>query len=262
MLPLHHRGTALPSIAFFDDFDGTGLDLEVWVPHYLPQWSSRALSAAKHAIEGSELRLTIPPEQGIWCEGDHEPPLRVSGVQSGVFSGPVGSTVGQQAFREGLVVREEQTEMWGWTPEYGLIEIRARMELTPRSMASLWLSGLEREPEESGEICVFEIFGESVENGGTEVGQGIKHFRDPALTWDFEAPCLALDVREPHVYAADWRPDGVRFCVDGVEVRRSSRAPAYPVQAMLAVFDFPEKDPAGEHAEHVPLLAVDWIRGS
>jgi Glycosyl hydrolases family 16 len=262
MLPLHHRGTALPSIAFSDDFDGPLLDLEVWVPHYLPQWSSRALSAATYEVAGSELRLTIPPRQGIWCEADHEPPLRVSGVQSGVFSGPVGSTVGQQAFREGLVVREEQGEMWGWTPQYGVIEIRARMKLSPRSMASLWLSGLERRPEESGEICVFEIFGESVDDGGAEVGQGIKHFRDPALTWEFDAPRLELDVSEPHVYAADWRSGRVEFLVDGQSVKTVEQAPAYPVQAMLAVFDFPEKDPAGEHAEHVPLLAVDWIRGS
>jgi hypothetical protein len=27
---------------FCDDFDAEGLDTEVWIPHYLPQWSSRA----------------------------------------------------------------------------------------------------------------------------------------------------------------------------------------------------------------------------
>ena len=43
---------------------------------------------------GSELRLTIPPGQGLWCAGDHEPPLRVSGIQSGVWSGPAGGTAG------------------------------------------------------------------------------------------------------------------------------------------------------------------------
>jgi len=249
----------LPSIAFFDDFDGTGLDLETWVPHYLPQWSSRALSAATYEVAGSELRLTIPPGQGVWCEGDHRPPLRVSGVQSGVFSGPVGSTVGQQPFRDGQVVREEQPTMWGWTPQYGLIEIRARMELSPRSMASLWLSGLEERPEESGEICVFEIFGESVEDSSAAVGMGIKPFKDPALRWDFETPCLAIDVREPHVYAARWQPGRVDFLVDEQVVRTVDRSPAYPVQAMVAVFDFPEK--AGPE-DHVPTLAVEWVKGS
>src|ERR687896_248347 len=102
---------------FADDFDGPELDTEVWIPHYLPQWSSRADSAAVYALTGSELRLTIPEEQRLWCAGDHEPPLRVSGIQSGVFSGEVGSTVGQQPFfARGLVVREPQDAWWGWTP--------------------------------------------------------------------------------------------------------------------------------------------------
>ena len=91
----------------------------------MPQWSSRAESAATHVTCGSELRLTIPPEQGLWCPADHDP-LRDSGIQSGVFSGPVGSTIGQQPFRDGLVVRESQPTQWGWTPHYGLIEVRAR----------------------------------------------------------------------------------------------------------------------------------------
>ena len=33
-------------MGFSDHFDGTDLDTDVWVPHYLPHWSSRAASAA------------------------------------------------------------------------------------------------------------------------------------------------------------------------------------------------------------------------
>jgi hypothetical protein len=241
--------------SFCDDFDGSGLDLEVWVPHYLPQWSSRAESAATYAVAGSELRLIIPPGQGVWCEGDHEPALRVSGVQSGVFSGEVGSTVGQQPFRDGQVVREHQPAQWGWTPEHGLIEVRARMDLSARSMASVWMVGLEQEPERCGEICVFEVFGDAID----AVGSGIKPIRDPALSWEFDAPRRGIDVAEPHVYAADWQPGRVDFFVDGEHTRSVEQAPAYPLQLMVAVFDFPDK--AGPD-DHVPLLAVDWIRGS
>ena len=224
------------------------------MPHYLPQWSSRAASAATYEVAGSELRLTIPPEQGIWCEGDHQPPLRVSGVQSGVFSGEVGSTVGQQPFRDGQVVREHQPVQWGWTPQYGRIEVRARMELGARSMASVWMVGLEQEPEQSGEICVFEVFGEAI----NAIGSGIKPFRDPSLSWEFDAPTRRIDVAEPHVYAADWERGRVEFSIDGEVVRAVEQAPAYPLQMMVAVFDFPEK-PGPD--DHVPLLAVDWVRG-
>jgi hypothetical protein len=241
---------------FSDDFDGSNLDTEVWFPHYLPHWSSRAASAATYELADSELRLTIPPDQGLWCPDDHDPPLRVSGIQSGVFSGEVGSTVGQQPFRDGQQVRESQPTHWGWTPHHGRIEIRARMDLSPRSMASVWMSGLEDEPQRSGEICVFEVFGNAPEN----IGMGIKHFRDPALTWDFEAPRLALDIAEPHVYAADWQPGRVDFLVDGEHVRSVEQAPDYPVQMMIAVFDFPAKADAAP-PNHVPEFAVDYVCG-
>jgi rhodanese-related sulfurtransferase len=236
-----------------DHFDGGALDTRVWIPHYLPQWSSRADSAATYEVAESELRLTIPAEQGLWCPDDHDPPLRVSGVQSGVFSGEVGSTVGQQPFRDGQVVRESQPAEWGWTPEYEPLEVRARMELSPRSMASVWMVGIEDQPHRSGEICVFEVFGDAP----TAIGMGIKHFRDPALRWDFEAPRLAIDVREPHLYAADWREGRVDFSVDGERIRSVEQAPDYPMQFMVAVFDFPSKPGPPDHE---PLLAIDRVR--
>jgi len=249
---------------FADDFDGPDLDPEVWVPHYLPQWSSRAQTAATYEIAGSELRLTIAPGQGVWCAGDHEPALRVSGVQSGVFSGPVGSTAGQQPYRDGLVVREEQPAQWGWTPLHGRLEVRARMELSPRSMAAVWMVGVEDEPRRSAEICVFEVFGEALAHrdgrATAAVGMGVHPFRDPSLADDFAAERLAIDVTEPHLYAADWRPGGVDFFVDGQFVRSVVHAPDYPMQMMVAVFDFPEKA-AGAPADAVPLLAVDLVRG-
>jgi hypothetical protein len=250
---------------FLDHFDAPELDTSVWVPHYLPHWSSRAESAATFTLGDSELSLTIPTEQGLWCAGDHEPPLRVSGIQSGVFAGAAGSTVGQLPFREGLRVREEQPTQWGWTPEYGRLEVRARMELSPRSMASVWMAGLEQEPERSGEICIFEIFGEALRDGAdgprAEVGMGIKPFRDPALVWDFEAPGLALDVAQHHVYAAEWRPGGVDFLVDGECVRTAARAPAYALQMMVGLFDFPDKASLCEDPDHVPSFCLDYVRG-
>ena len=250
---------------FSDHFDAPALDTGVWVPHYLPMWSSRAESAATYAIAESELRLTIPPEQGLWCAEEHDPPLRVSGIQSGVFSGEVGSTAGQQPFREGLVVREFQPAQRGWTPHHGLLEIRARMDLSPRSMAGVWMVGLEDEPTRCAEILIFEVFGDALAEDGdgpsAAVGMGLRPFRDPAITDSFEAPRVEIDVTEHHVYAADWRPGRVDFLVDGERVKSVEQAPDYPMQMMVAVFDFPDHDAADQHARHVPQLAVDYVRG-
>lgn len=240
-----------------DDFTGPELDRSVWLPHYLPAWSSRARTAATYEVAESRLRLSIPPAQGLWCAGDHHPDMRVSAVQSGSFSGPVGSTVGQQPYREGLTVREEQPTFWGCTPQYGRIEVRARLDVRPGSMAAFWLVGLEDRPERSAEICVMEVFGDAVEPGrSAAVGMGLHAFRDPDVVEDFAAVRLPIDVAEPHDYAVDWTPDRAELRVDGAVMRTVTGPPRYPVQLMLGVFDFP-----GERTdrEFVPALEVDRV---
>jgi hypothetical protein len=247
---------------FADDFDGPGLDTTVWLPHYLPAWSSRTATEATYDVGDSCLRLSIPPEQGPWCPGDHEPPLRVSGIQSGNFSGPVGSTVGQQPFREGQTVREEQDEFWGWTPDGGRLEMRARAVITPRSMVSLWMVGREMRPNESAEICMMEVFGDAVVRGeSAAVGSGLHAFRDPDVSEDFEAVRLPIDVADFHTYAVTWDEDEATFEVDGEVLRRCPRPPAYSMQLMLAVFDFPDRSNGADDHE-VPEFIVDSLRGT
>jgi hypothetical protein len=247
---------------FHDDFDGQGLDRTVWLPHYLPAWSSRADTAASLRLGDSCLTLDVPVDHPLWCAGEHSPPLRVSGIQSGNFSGAVGSTRGQQRFRPGQTVREAQARFEGWLPRHGRVAIRCRMSISPRSMAALWLSGFEDDPsqDECGELCVVEIFGRSVNGTSAEVGMGIKAFRDPQLSEDFEAPRLPIEIADFHEYAVDWDADEAIFSVDGEQVRRCLRPPTYPLQLMLAVFDFPDWS-QGNDDHLVPELVIDWISG-
>lgn len=243
-----------------EDFDGSDLDRDVWLPHYLPAWSSLSATRASYEVRDGALRLFIPPDQGLWCPDDHRPPLRVSGIQSGNFSGPVGSTVGQQPFRAGQTVREAQEPFWGWTPGPSAIEIRARGTVTPRSMVAFWMVGLEDRPERSAEICVMEIFGRSVDAApSAEVGTGVHRFRDPDAVEDWQAVRVPIDVADFHRYGVDWTSDRVDYLVDGTVIRSTPSPPAYPMQLMLAVFDFPEWS-VGNDADAVPELVVDYVR--
>lgn len=249
---------------FEDRFVDSTLDTTKWFPHYLPAWSSRAETPASYHLDDG-LVLDIPPSLPVWCAGLHEPPLRVSGIQSGTWSGPVGTYAGQQRFRDGLVVIEEQERFEGWLPGSGRVAITTRMMLSPRSMAALWLSGFEGDPDQTqcGELCVFEIFGRSLTLGpepSAEVGVGIKPFRDPALRDDFATPRLPLDVRDLHTYAVDWDADAAVFTVDDQVVRRCAGPPTYPMQLMLAVFDFPQWSVGDDHGL-IPSLYVREISG-
>jgi hypothetical protein len=265
-----YLGVVAPAVSeagWFDErFAAPELDPATWFPHYLPAWSSRAQTHASYLLGNDGLTLRIPVDHPVWCEGDHEPPLRVSGIQSGSWSGPAGTKLGQQRFREGQVVLEEQERFEGWLPSGGRVEVSARMDLSPRSMAALWLSGFEDDDaqERCGELCVFEVFGRALGPGSApsaEVGVGIKPFRDPALTQDFAAPRIAIDVTEPHLYAVDWDAGEAVFSVDGRVLRRCPRPPTYPLQLMLAVFDFPQWSVGGD--DHlVPRLVVDRLAGT
>lgn len=239
-------------------FTGAGLDPSRWVASYLPAWSSREASAATYRVEPDGLHLTIPTHHPRWCPDLHEEPLRVSAVQSGSWSGPVGSTRGQQPFRDGLRVREEQPTLHGIVPHHGRIEVTASAHVGPGSMFSAWMVGMEDEPERCGEICLVEVFGSTILDGTVEVGQGVHPFRDPALVEEFAAPRRALDVTEPHTYAVEWSADGIDWWIDDEHVDSSSQSPDYPMMLILGVFDFPEAEPhAG--ADLVPELRVHRV---
>jgi Glycosyl hydrolases family 16 len=245
-----------------EQFTGSELDRDVWFPFYLPHWSSRASSAATYDVDASGLRLTIADNQPLWCADRHREPMRVSCVQTGSFAGPEGSTIGQQPFTDGLTVSEEQPTFWGCTPHFGSIAVTMRGVVDARSMIAFWLSGIEDVPARSGEICVAEIFGDTIDGDVAQVGMGVHAFRDPDLWEEFATEPLRIDVGVDHTYSVDWTADSVVFGVDGHVVRELTQAPDYPVQLMLGVFDFPQRHPRADvdRQRWWPQLVVSRIR--
>jgi hypothetical protein len=246
-------------VTFDERFASGRLDTSRWIAAYLPAWSSRAAAAATYELNRDGLRLFIPPDHALWCPGLHDnPPLRVSAVQSGNWSGAVGTVQGQQPFRDGLVVSEAQQAFRGFVPLYARVEVECRAGIAPGSMFSVWMIGMEDEPQRCGEICLVEVFGETVSDGTAVVGSGVHAFRDPALTEEFSADRFAIDVAGWHSYAIEWRPDGVEWFIDGTRVRTSGQSPDYSMLLILGVFDFPGiSDPA-----FVPELTVRRVVAS
>lgn len=254
--------TSYEPVTIDERFAGPDLDPAVWTPAYLPAWSSRTEAAATYALTPNGLRLSLPPDHGLWCADRHRPPLRVSGVQTGNWSGPVGSTSAQQAFRDDLTVREQQPTRWGFTPHFGRLEVELSATIGPRSMFSAWMVGLELEPADCGEICVVEVFGDAVGDGWAGLGCGIKQIKDPRLEQEFSADPRSIDLREPHVYAVDWQPSRVVFFLDGEHLRTTEQAPDYPMQLIIGLFDFPEHpDPDGLEPDE-PTLTVHRVVGA
>jgi hypothetical protein len=231
-------------------FDGPALDTARWVPHYLPQWSTPERSAARYALGGSGtdagtpgLTLRIDHDQPAWSpefDGD----LRVSNLQTGARSGPAGSGSGQHPFRDGLVVRTPQAHRALWLPHYGLIEISLVPCLHPRALTALWLIGFESTPEQSGELCVVELFGLDIgPDGSGRVGVGVHPFGDPDLRDDFAQVATAIDLRDEHRYTVEWMPGAARFYLDDALIAEVDQSPAYPLQLMLNLYELPDGSP-------------------
>jgi hypothetical protein len=180
---------------------------------------------------------------------------------------PVGSTIGQQPVVPGALVQEEQPAHWGWTPTSGYLEMRARAVVSERSMVAFWLVGLEDQPDRCAEICVAEMFGDALtrrtpEHAATmRVGAGVHPFRDPRVHDDFAVVRVEADIGEFHDYAVDWTADAVSFFVDGRPIRSVDQSPGYPMQAMIAVFDFPDRASESDDPDAVPELVIDHVRG-
>jgi hypothetical protein len=249
------------AVEFEDDFDAATLDEAHWLPHYLPQWSTPDRSAARYEIRDSVLRLLIEADTPPWCpelDGD----LRVSSIQTGVFAGPPGSSVGQLQFHTDVIVRTPQRDRALVAPRYGLVEARMRALGDPRLMVALWMIGLEDTPERSSEICVAEIFGRDVRAGGARVGMGLHPWADPTITDDFLQEDLAIDIRDWHTYAADWTDQRVAWYVDDRLVRVVEQSPTYPQQLMLGVYEFPIDGDERPAADYPKTFEVDHVRVS
>ena len=248
------------SLDFVEEFDGPELDPDRWLPFYLPQWSSRARTAARYRLADGALVLRIDADQAPWSP-EFDGQIKTTAIQTGVFSGPVGSSIGQCRFTDGLVVQEAQEPVRLYTPHRGYIEIRLRALDHPRAMVALWMIGYEDQPERSGEICIVEIFGRDVAADHALVGMGIHPFHDPALVDDFTRVPLQIDATDFHVYAVDWSDSRVDFYANHELVRTVEQSPDYPMQLMLGVYEFPAGD-AEARAPTYPLeFTVDYVRG-
>lgn len=239
-------------------FDGPALDEGRWWPFYTPHWSSRDASAARWRVGAGGLQLRVDEDTVPWAP-DLDGDLRVSHLQTGQFSGPVGSAIGQHRFRSGLVVREEQPEHRGWLVQHGVIEVRLAAVRHPDAMVAFWPIGFEEQPDDSGELCVAEIFGADLDDDGGWVGVGVKPQNDPRLHEDFEKIRVDGDLTDFHDYAVEWSPQRVRFFIDGRWVKTVEQSIDYPVQLMLEVYEFPRADGTRDTAALPHVLRVERV---
>ncbi len=164
--------------------------------------------------------------------------MRVSNLQTGTFSGPVGSTHGTHRHRsDGLAVRTETPLQLLFAPSRGRIDLTVAASRADGCMLAVWLVGTEHlSPEHSGEICVVEIDAAAI-GEVTTVRSGLKAHDDPALVTDMAEVAVALDASVLHTWTVIWGDGETLIGCEGLVVRRIPHAPDYPLFLMIDLFE-------------------------
>lgn len=241
-------------LEFYDGFEGSQLKTTHWIPFYLPQWSNRESSAPRFEFSDLGFQLRIEHDQKPWCP-EFNGPVRASSLQTGVFSGPLGSRTGQHRFSKDCVVREAQRKEKTYVPKYGYIELRARCDISANNVAALWMIGFEDVPERSAEICIFELKGANICRDESTIGYGVHPFGDARIVDEFYEDSFAIDVTEFNTYAVEWTKNKIDFFINGQRTRRINQSPDYEMQLMLNIYDLENRN-----AEKMSFF-VDYVAG-
>ena len=250
-----HKPARMPDVE--DTFSSPILRRDLWVADYLPHWTTPVRSRARYELTGTDgLRLLIEEDQPDWREEDA--PLRVSNLQTGVFSGPVGSERGTHRHRpDGLQVRTETPERLLWAPSSGRIDVTVSASVDEGCMLAAWLVGAENlSPQHSGEICIFEIDATAIGHTETRARTGLKAHGDDALVTDMVEVLVPVDASRPHTWSVIWGPEGTVIGCEGVVMTRSTQAPVYPLVLMLDLFEIGPRSTAGAYPKTASIHSV------
>jgi hypothetical protein len=218
-----------------DDFVA-GPRSDLWVDHYLPHWTTPERSAARYEATAAGLRLRIDADQPDWRPEDA--PMRVSNLQTGTFSGELGSKRGTHRHRaDGLVVRTPTPLRLLWAPSAGRVDVTVSASLDRGCMLAAWLVGTEHEDErDAGEVCIFEIDAAAIAST-TTARCGVKAHGDARLTTDMAEIELPFDASQPHTWTALWGDGETVIGCEGTICRRIPQAPEYPMFLMIDLFE-------------------------
>ena len=127
-----------------------------------------------------------------------------------------------------------------YTPSTGIVEASLRASPDPTCMLAVWLVGFEEAaPEQSGEICIAELYGHALgprRFDGAHRGQGPPR---PATTRGHGRRRARLDATDWHTYAAAWTAEEDPLLRGRRLVRTVAQGLHYPLQLMVDLFEFP-----------------------
>jgi hypothetical protein len=111
-MQLYAQAPAGYSLVKADEFNGSSLDTNLWIPYYLESRTTKERAAARYALRDGNLVLKIDQDQPTYYPGN---PMRVSSIQ----------TAQKNYLHKDQHDHDIATKM-NYTPKYGYFEVRAK----------------------------------------------------------------------------------------------------------------------------------------
>lgn len=217
------------NMVFNDEFNGTSLDANKWVPCY--PWAK-----PEEPVPGCGKTNTDPLYQAWYVPGNAvvaNGMLRLTTTKVAPHATLLGKTY---EYHSGMVssghTNYELPRNPKFTFQYGFVEMRAKLPHVNGSGASLWLLSAELD-KWPPEIDIVEY------PGGRANIYTAFHFLNAAGTRTSYSKTMpdpdSLYAADWHTYAVDWKNDAITWYYDGVQVAQFTNAEFVPHEPMYVL---------------------------
>ncbi|MEU4744935.1 glycoside hydrolase family 16 protein, partial [Actinosynnema sp. NPDC023658] len=142
------------TLDFAEEFNGTSLDADRWLPYYLPHWTANRENAkARYTVANGVLTERLDPDTPSW-NPQYDGTVKISSIQT-------YNKDWWHRFNYSMPNDHHEPDFNGYTTQYGYFEVRAKMsDVGGGGHQALWLVGTEDTSSASAnpEIDMIETF--------------------------------------------------------------------------------------------------------
>ncbi len=207
-----------------DEFNGTELNTDVWLPYYMPHWTApedEELARANYYFDNEAIVLSVDEDTEPW-----NPTYDYTVVCESI------QTFEKDDLHKAPTVNP-QPLFDGYSTKYGYFEIRAKNPGGSGGHVAWWMVGCQDEEWQNAEIDIVENPFHVTNNQYAN----IHAWSDPNISGEYLRAPLDYSLADTwHVYGFEWDPDGMKFYIDNELVSTSDQSPSYRMMTFLGIY--------------------------
>lgn len=230
-----------------DEFNGSTLNTNLWIPYYLQSRTTKDRAAARYHFDGNgHLVLRIDPDQPTYYSDN---PMKVSSIQTGQMTG----------LHKGSPYNHSIPTIWKYTPQYGYFEIRAKTSPGSGYHSAFWMVGTQGTSSQNAEIDIIEDPG----NSESSFLYNLHKWSDPNVAESSNTLSVGFNLTsEFHIYALEWTPTQLKLYVDNALKKTIHASPAYSMVFLLSIYENAGWTGTVDPSDTRPKeFVIDYFRG-